>query len=120
MRGGFALLAAFALFSGLGLFLAPEAMSALWPWPVAPLAARAVGSWLAAFGVACIALTFENDIKNGAGTCSSLFAFCLLELVVVARYAAVIDWGKPMPLVHLLFLLLGAFITGVNLLASRK
>ena len=120
MRGGFALLGAFALFCGLGLFLVPEAMSALWHWPVTPLAARAVSSWLTAFGVGCISLTLENDIRNGAGTSSSLFAFCLLQLVVVARYAAAIDWGKPMAIAYILFLLLGAVITGTNLLASRK
>jgi hypothetical protein len=120
MRGSFALLTVFALFSGLGLFLAPERMSALWPWPVTPLAARAVSSWLSAFGVACASLTFENDLRNGAGTCSSLFAFSILELIVMARYAAVVDWGKPMSIVYMLFLFLGAVITGANLLANRQ
>jgi hypothetical protein len=120
MRGGFALLGIFALLSGLGLFLAPERMSALWPWPVTPLAARAVSSWLSAFGVACLSLTFENDIKHGAGTSSSLFAFCVLELIVVARYAAAIDWARPMAILYILFLVLGALITGANISANRK
>src|SRR5512133_3810284 len=35
MRGGFALLAAFALLSGIGLFIAPATMSTLWAWKVA-------------------------------------------------------------------------------------
>jgi hypothetical protein len=120
MRGGFALLAAFALLSGLGLFLAPERMAPLWPWPVPPLAARAVSSWLSAFGVACASLTFENDLRHGAGTSSSLLAFCILELIVIARYAAAVDWGKPMSSLYVLFLLLGAFLTAANLLANRK
>ena len=120
MRGSFALLAVFALFSGLGLFLAPERMSALWPWPVTPLAARAVSSWLSAYGVACASLTFENDLRNGAGTCSSLFAFSILELIVMTRYAAVVDWGKPMSIAYILFLFLGALLTGANLLANRQ
>jgi hypothetical protein len=120
MRGGFILLAAFTLLSGLGLFLAPEAMSALWPWTVPPLAARAVSSWLCAFGVACGALALENDIKHCAGTSSSLFAFCILQLVVLARYASAIDWGKPLAFAYILFLVLGLLISGANLLASRK
>ena len=120
MRGGFVLLAAFALLCGVGLFLAPERMAESWPWAVTPLAARAVSSWLSAFGVACATLAFENDVRFGAGTSSSLFAFCLLELVVVARYAAAIDWGKPLSILYLLFLLLGALVTGANLLANRK
>lgn len=120
MRGGFALLGIFALACGIGLFLVPESMSGLWHWPLAPLAARSVGSWLCAFGVACAALVFENDIRHGAGTSSSLFAFCILEMIVVLRYAAAIDWGKPMAIAYILFLLFGALVTGANLLAERK
>ena len=120
MRAGFAALAAFAILSGLGLFLTPEAMSAFWPWAVTPLAARAVSSWLTAFGVACLTLTLENDIKHGAGTCLSLFAFCVIQLIVVARYAPAFDFGKPTGLAYILFLFLGMLVTGANLLASRN
>jgi hypothetical protein len=120
VRGGFAILAVFALFSGIGLFLAPGAMSALWSWPVTPLAARAVSSWLSAFGVACATLTIENDIRHGAGTCSSLCAFCVLELIVVARYAGAMDWTRPLSIAYVLFLLLGVLVTGANLWANRK
>jgi hypothetical protein len=119
MKGGFAILAVFALICGLGLFIAPTAMSAIWPWEVTPLAARAISSWLTAFGMACAALTFENDIKNGAGTASSLFAFCILELIVLARYSSAIDWGKPLAIIFTLFLVLGILISGANLLANR-
>jgi succinate dehydrogenase hydrophobic anchor subunit len=119
MRGGFMLLAAFALLSGLALFIAPTAMSALWPWEVTPLAGRAISSWLTAFGLACASLALENDIKHGAGTASSLFAFCILQLIVVARYSPVIDWGKPLSSVYILFLVFGTLISGANLLADR-
>lgn len=120
MRGGFAVLAVFALFSGLGLFLVPGRMSGLWPWPVTPLAARAVSSWLCAFGVACATLTLENDVRHGAGTCSSLFAFCILQIIVVIRYAGAIAWAKPMAILYVLFLLLGVLVPGGNLLANRR
>jgi hypothetical protein len=120
IRGGFALLALFALLSGLGLFLIPTSMSTLWPWAITPLAARAVSSWLSAFGVACATLTLENDIKLGAGTCSSLCAFCILELIVVARYASAIDWAKPLAIIYILFLLLGVLVTGSNLLRNKR
>lgn len=120
MRGGFVLLSAFALPAGVSLFLAPDALSNLWPWAVSPLAARAVASWLSAFGVACISLAIENDIQHGVGTCSSLFAFCVLQLIVVARYVSAIDWGKPLAIPYILFLLLGLIITGANLLENRK
>jgi hypothetical protein len=95
-------------------------MSALWPWKITPLAARAISSWLTAFGVACTSLALENDVKNGSGTSSSLFAFCVLELIVVARFASAIDWAKPLSIPYVLFLLLGFAITGANIMASRK
>lgn len=119
MRGGYAILAVFALLCGLGLFIAPTAMSAIWPWEVTPLAGRAISSWLSAFGMACAALTFENDIKHGAGTASSLFAFCILELIVLARYSSATDWGKPLAIAFTLFLVFGILISGLNLLANR-
>jgi succinate dehydrogenase hydrophobic anchor subunit len=120
MRGGFALLAVFTLLVGVSLFLVPDSMSALWPWAVTPLAARAVSSWLCAFGVACATLTLEDDIRHGAGTCSSLFAFCILELMVVARYASAIDWTKPLAAAYILFLLFGSLIAGSNLLKNKS
>ena len=120
MRGGFLLLSASALFCGVGLFLTPEAMAALWPWTVPPLAARAIASWLAAFGVACLSLAIENDIHHGAGTCASLLAFCALQLIVVARYASSIIWDKPLAFGYVLFLLLGLLVTGASLLANRR
>ncbi len=81
-------------------------MSVFWPWAVTPLAARAVSSWLTAFGVACVTLTFENDIKHGAGTCLSLFAFCVIELIVVALYTSAIDWSRPLAVIYIFFLFL--------------
>lgn len=119
MRGAYTLLAVFPLLCGLGLFIAPTAMSSIWPWEITPLAGRAIGSWLSAFGIACATLTFENDIKHGAGTASSLFAFCLLQLIVLARYSSAVDWGKPPAIAYILFLALGLLISGANLLANR-
>jgi hypothetical protein len=120
MRGGLLLLASFALLCGLGLFFTPDAMSAFWAWTVPPLAARALAAWLCAFGVACLSLVVENDIHHGVGTSASLCAFCVLQLIVLARYASTVDWGKPLAFGYALFLLLGLLITGANLLANRR
>jgi len=120
MRIGFALLAAFALLCGLSLFFGPNAMPALWPWAITPLAARANSSWLCAFGVACATLALENDIRLGAGTSSSLLTFCVLELIVVIRYPAAIDWTKPLATGYIVFLFVGLVVAGANVLANRR
>lgn len=120
MRAGFALLAVFSLACGVGLFFAPGAMAPIWPWGIMPLAARSIASWMSAFGVACAALVFENDFRYGAGTASSLFAFCVLQLIVVARYASAIEWGRPLAIAYMFFLVFGAIVSGTNLLASRR
>lgn len=120
VRGGFGVLAIFGLLSGLGLFIAPESMSGIWPWAITPLAGRAIGSWLCTFGVACVALLVENDLKNGLASSSSLFAFCVLQLIVLARYASAMDWTKPMAMVYALFLILGAIIPGAVLWKNRS
>ncbi|MGB8983812.1 MAG: hypothetical protein WCC12_18220 [Anaerolineales bacterium] len=120
LRAGYTLLAVFALACGIGLFLVPQSMAAFWPWGIMPLAARSIGAWMSAFGVACAALVFENDIRCGAGTSSSLFAFCILQLIVVARYASALDWGRPLTIGYMIFLILGALIAGANLVRNRR
>jgi hypothetical protein len=120
MKAGFVLLAAAALGWGSGLFVVPGAMSTVWPWAVTPLAARAVGSWLLAFGVSCAVLVLANDVRHGAGTSSSLFTFCLLQLIVVGRFASLINWSRPLAAAYALFIVLGLLVTGANLLADGR
>jgi hypothetical protein len=120
IRIGFASLAFIALLAGLGLFIAPEDMSTLWPWTITPLAARAISAWLCAYGVACATLAIENDIKYSAGTCTSFFTFCILQFIVVARYPTAIDWTKPLAIGYILFLLIGLLVSGSNLLANKR
>ena len=45
---------------GLGLFIAPRTFDGLWPWPLTPLTARAVGAWLVSLGVALLAVARER------------------------------------------------------------
>jgi hypothetical protein len=119
-RIGFASLAFIALLAGLSLFIAPENMSTLWPWTITPLAARAISAWLCAYGVACASLAIENDVKYGAGTCTSFFAFCILQMIVVARFPTSINWTKPLAIGYILFLLIGLIVSGSNLLANKR
>lgn len=116
VRSGFFILASFGIVSGIGLFFFPGSMIPFWPWPLAPLASRAVGVWLATFGVAALALALDNDRANGAGTLASLFAFCVLQFVVLLRYSTSLDFANPLAWGYILFLLLGLVISGSGLL----
>jgi len=116
VHGGLVILAAFGLITGLGLFFFPRTFMSLWPWLVPPLASRAVGTWMATFGIVCISLSLENDRVNGAGALASLFAFCILQFVVILRYLSSMDFAKPLAWGYTLFLLLGVVVSGIELL----
>jgi len=116
VRGGFFFLAAFGLVFGLGLFFFPNSFMPLWPWPVPPLASRAVGTWMATFGVAAATLARDNDRTGGVGALASLLAFCVLQFVVIFRYPAGVDFAKPLAWGYILFLLIGVIASGAGLL----
>jgi len=114
VRGGFYLLAAFGLITGIGLFFFPGNVMSMWAWPLKPLASRAVGAWMTTFGVAAASLAIENDCKSGAGTMASLLAFCILQFVVIFRYSSRMDFVNPLAWGYVLFLLFGIVVNGVG------
>lgn len=110
------LLAAFGLIFGLGLFFLPGSFMPLWPWKVPPLASRAVGAWLTTFGVAAATIAWQNDRINTRGALASLFAFGILQLVVLLRYPGSVNFGNPLAWGYFLFLLLDIAASGSALL----
>jgi hypothetical protein len=116
VRIGFYLIAAFGLIFGIGLFFMPESFMLLWPWNLAPLAARAVGAWMTTFGIAAATLAWQNDRLNGRGTIATLLAFCILQFIVLFRYLGSVDFAKPLAWGYILFLVLGLVASGVGFL----
>ena len=114
VRGGYYLLAAFGLIAGIGLFFFPGNFMSMWAWPLKPLASRAVGAWMTTFGVASASLAIENDRESGAGTMTSLLAFCVLQVVVIFRYSSSMDFVNPLTWGYVLFLLFGIVVNGVG------
>jgi hypothetical protein len=119
VRGGFYILAAFGLITGIGLFFFPDGTIPLWPWPLALLAARAVGAWMTTFGVAAAALAWDNNRVNGRGVLASLLAFCILQFVVLLRYPESLNFARPLAWGYILFLLLGLVASGAGLLKKN-
>lgn len=119
IRAGFAAQALFTLLAGLILFISPGTMIPYWPWTLTPLTARAISAWMTAYGLACITIFRENDLPNTAAVRASLLGFCILQLIVLARYFSSVDWSKPLAWLYVLFLLIGAIVLVASMLANR-
>ena len=119
LRVGFLVHGLLIMHAGIFLFLDSARMIPVWPWALTALTARAVGTWLAAYGLACLAVARENDPLTSSGTVSSLFAFCILQLLVVVLYFSTIDWTKPLAWLYIVLLLAGVGCTVAALRSSR-
>lgn len=76
---------------GLALFVAPVDAAALWPWPLSPLTARAVGSFLIGFGVAAFLALRENDLQRLRGAAAAWGTLGALELLALAIHTGDLD-----------------------------
>jgi hypothetical protein len=120
VRLGYIFQAGVVLLAGIVLFFAPALLIPYWPWELTPLTARAIGAWLSAYGLACIAVFRENDRPNTAGTRASLMVFCLLQFVALARYFSSVDWMKPFAWFYVLTLLIGVSVAVPGLFSQSK
>ena len=120
VRSGYLFQAALTLLAGVLLFLVPGSIIPFWPWALTPLTARAVSAWMIAYGLACVTVNRENNTSNTAGTRLSLLAFCVLQLIAVARYFSSFELDKPLAWVYLLVMLVGLAVNLPALLPIRS
>ena len=71
---------------GLALYLVPALERVLWPWALTPLTARAVASWLIAFGLGAVLAGRADDLARLEICAWSYGLMAVLEIVVVARH----------------------------------
>lgn len=102
------------------LFLAPNTIIPAWPWELTPLTARAISAWLMAYGLACVTITMENNTDNVRNARMSLFVFCVLQLIALARYAPSFDTSKPLAWVYLLVLAVGLVVNAPSLFPRQR
>jgi hypothetical protein len=102
---------------GAWLFAAPSS-AAWWPWPLTPLVARAMGSWLLGLGVVIATAVWENDSIRIRVASLSYVALGALQAVAVARYASQLRGGVSVWLYVLAIVL--AVATGVVGLAQAR
>jgi hypothetical protein len=97
---------------GIALFASPGSSDSLWPWPLTPLTARAIGAFVTGFGVAALQAAWEDDIGRLAGSAYAYAVLGLLELVVALRYTDAFDESGVRGVVYVAFAVL-ALVTGL-------
>jgi hypothetical protein len=102
---------------GVALFLVPEDVDGVWPWPLTPLTARVVAAFLIGLGLGAVHGLVEGDwlrLRPAAAT-SALFG--VLQLVNVARYSDTFDWDDLRTWIYLVGL---AYLLAFGLEALRR
>lgn len=100
-----------ALALGAALFIVPEEIASLWPWPLTPLTARATGAWGLGGAVFLALLAREGDWVRARPAMLSFAFFGALELVALARYSGTLDWDTAGAWIYVAFLV-GAIAFG--------
>lgn len=90
---------------GSSLFAVPRSW-ALWPWPLTPLTARSIASWLIALGVAGFLAIVEDDLHRLRPAAITYATLGVLQLVALVRYRGDIDWTTVAATMYLLGVLI--------------
>jgi len=108
--------AAVLLGLGIALFAAPGAAAPLWPWPLTPMMAQAIGAWLIALGVAAGHALLERDALRLRPAAAGYIVLAALLAIALARYPHQFAWGSTRGIAYLIFLAT-MLLTGVAGLA---
>lgn len=92
-RVALAIQAVVALGAGVILFAFPMQAARWWPWPLTPLTARAMASWLLGLGALQVTCFLENDWVRIRLAAISYTLLGVLQLAALARYSATFRWG---------------------------
>jgi hypothetical protein len=84
--------------------VAPSTADSLWPWPLTPLTARAVGAWLLALATGLVATLWERDWLRIRVATLTFAAAPLLQFVALARFSDTATWDAAGIWVYVAFL----------------
>ncbi|MGB8645000.1 MAG: hypothetical protein WCF84_07165 [Anaerolineae bacterium] len=104
IRVGIAVHAAVLLVVGILFLFAPQTVDFLWPWSMFAWSARIIGSWIFGFGLAAVAVVWENDLARVRPIIYSAIAFSLLQFIALARDGSQAHWERLAVWFYLLFL----------------
>jgi hypothetical protein len=104
---------------GLGLFLFPLEVAAIWPWGLTALTGRAIGAWLISIGVIAAHAVYENDWARLRTFAASYTILAIMQLIALLRFGNEIEWGTLGGWFYLLFLLSIGVVGVYGLLQQR-
>lgn len=107
---------------GLGawMFWRPMEVAPYWPWPLTPLTARAVASWLCGIGISSIQVPIENDWTRVGPPLLTYTTIGALQIVALFRYPHDFAWSSLSGIYYLAFLLSVFGVGFYSLLQARK
>lgn len=94
LRAVLAVQALAMLGAGIALWASPASADTIWPWPLTPLTARALGSFLIGFGAAAAFAVLDNRLERFRGSAYAYAALGALELLVAAMFGGDFDDGE--------------------------
>ena len=98
---------------GAVMFAFPDTAIDVWSWPLTPLTARILGSWLVGAGLVMIVAMWERDRWRLFVPSLAFLALGPVQAIGIVRYADQVDWGNAQVWLHLAFLAL-VFALGVG------
>ncbi|MGZ5379761.1 MAG: hypothetical protein ACXWD8_17720 [Mycobacterium sp.] len=104
---------------GVALFIVPQAVNDIWPWPLTPLTARAMSAWIVGLGVIQAHAALENAWERIDVAVTSYVVLGLLQLVALALYSDEVRWDTAAIWVYLL-VLITVLIMGAVGVARRR
>ena len=119
-RTGLGAQAAVVLAVGASMFVAPGTAAHLWPWPLTPLTARAISSWLIGLGIVLVSAIRENDWRRLRPATMAYVTLGVLGLVAIARYPSAIDWSRPVAWIYAAMGVAVLATGAIGVLAARR
>ena len=79
---------------GIGLYVAPTDMSAIWPWTLSELTGRTFAAWLIGLGLTGMLAMRDGDIRIVRQVAVSTIVLGVVGAIALFRYGDELNWGS--------------------------